>query len=171
VASDVVVPEVGELGMDVTLVRWLKQPGDPVAVGEVLFELDTEKTVVEVEAWTAGTLADVVAAAGDTVRPRQIVARILAPGEAAAPGAGDAGDVQHETDARRPAAATAPDHGAAPDAPTMPAAAAQRAGASPRARALAREHGVDLAAITGTGPDGLITEGDVRGAIEGAGAS
>jgi pyruvate dehydrogenase E2 component (dihydrolipoamide acetyltransferase) len=162
-AHDVVVPEVGELGMEVTLVRWLKQPGDSVAVGDVLFELDTDKAVLEVEAYAAGTLAEVTAAAGDTVVPRQVVARLLEPGETADQ-TGEAG----VSDAPPASAPGTPPGGVTssspPAAPGATTARPSASGASPRARRLARELGVDIGAVAGTGAGGMVTERDVYAA-------
>jgi pyruvate/2-oxoglutarate dehydrogenase complex dihydrolipoamide acyltransferase (E2) component len=162
-ATDVVIPEVGETGMDVTLVRWLKAPGDPVAVGDILFELDTDKTVVEVEAWTAGTIVDLRVGPGDIVSPRQVIARILAVGEALETPAPDT--ILASTHA--PAAGDA-----APEAALSSAASgvSHRAdsvavSASPRARRLAADRGLDLATVVGTGADGFITERDVLAAM------
>lgn len=161
-ATDVVVPEVGEAGMDVVLVRWRKAAGDPVAVGDILFELDTEKTVVEVEAWTAGTLVDLMVQDGDVVAPRQIVARVLAPGEVAArtADAGTSADAVSST----PGGSGVPSStaGDRATAASTDAVGPPTAGVSPRARGLAREFGIDPSSIQGTGPGGLVTEHDVR---------
>jgi pyruvate/2-oxoglutarate dehydrogenase complex dihydrolipoamide acyltransferase (E2) component len=162
-ATDVVVPEVGELGMEVTLIRWLKLPGEAVEVGDVLFELDTDKTVVEVEAWAAGTLTDVRAAAGDTVAPRQVVARIVAIGEAAGGSSAAPGPIP-TTPIRAAGAAASSAAPAAPSIRATDAAGGVVVRASPRARALARELGTDLTTLAGSGPDGLITERDVLAA-------
>jgi pyruvate dehydrogenase E2 component (dihydrolipoamide acetyltransferase) len=169
VAVDVVIPEVGEMGMDVVFVRWRKDAGDTVAAGDILFELDTEKTVVEVEAWTAGILADLGVRDGDIVTPRQVVARILAPGEVStadpasadrpiatvpegtsASSAGPSGTGASSTGTAIPSG-THIDLGV-PDAPSV----------SPRARALARELGIDPSTLRGTGSGGMVTEQDVR---------
>jgi pyruvate/2-oxoglutarate dehydrogenase complex dihydrolipoamide acyltransferase (E2) component len=156
VAVDVVIPEVGEMGMDVVFVRWRKRAGDAVEVGDILFELDTEKTVVEVEAWTAGTLSDLRVTDGDLVTPRQVVARIVAAGEATP----DEADGRVEA-ASTPSALRADADSRASVAPSA-AASADGPSLSPRARALARELGIDPSAITGTGPGGMVTEQDIR---------
>ena len=169
-ASDVVVPEVGEVGMEVVFVRWLKAEGDEVAVGEPLFEVDTEKSVMEVEAYAAGTLIDLGVGEGDIIATRQVIARILAPGEerveavqqpseippqqASPPPGGSSGAV--ESSSAVPATSSGPPGAAAP----------RRTGLSPRARRVAKKLGVDTEGLTGTGPDGLITESDVRAAAE-----
>lgn len=169
-ASDVIVPEVGEVGMDVIFVRWLKAEGDEVAAGDPLFEVDTEKSVMEVEAYAAGTLSGLLVSDGDTVQTRQVIAQILAPGEDAAsvvaastpqpnpsspPPGGSTGTVASS-------AVPATDSGTAAPAPE------RQAGVSPRARRVAKKLGVDTAGLQGSGPDGLITESDVRAAAEGA---
>jgi pyruvate dehydrogenase E2 component (dihydrolipoamide acetyltransferase) len=147
VSVDVVVPEVGEIGMQVTFVRWLVDEGAMVKAGEPLFELDTEKALMEVEAAEDGQISGFRVHHGQLVEPRQIVAALRQPGDAeAAPLAGSA-------DAWSPEA-------------TPPAAG--RVAATPRARSVAIEQGVDLASIAGTGPEGSITEQDVRAAAPGA---
>jgi pyruvate dehydrogenase E2 component (dihydrolipoamide acetyltransferase) len=165
-ASDVIVPEVGELGMDVTFVRWLKDVGDDVAIGDPLFELDTEKSTMVVEAYAAGRLADLRASEGDIVAPRDVIGRILgaieSPDESATAqvpvippepvsGADDSSAAPGMGSGTRP--------GEAPDG-TRPL------GASPRARRLAAELGLDIDTLSGRGPDGLITEADVRAAAQ-----
>ena len=159
-ATEVIVPEVGEVGMDVTFVRWLKDEGDEIRTGEALFEVDTAKAVMEVEAYVDGRLADLRVSEGDLVTPHQVVALILAPGE--------------ELAAARAGAAPIGSAPAEPEPPTAEgtlsvestsSGAAGRPGASPRARRLARDSGVDLATVRGTGSDGLITQADVERAV------
>jgi len=171
-ATEVIIPEVGEVGMDVTFVRWLKGEGDEVRTGEALFEVDTAKAVMEVEAYVDGRLADLRVQAGDLVTPHQVVALIVGLGEersAARVGAeavGPAAAAVVAGDAPAAAVPTEPEPGGVPSVSSGPAG---RPGSSPRARRLAREKGVDLATVTGTGADGLITEGDVdRAAAAGA---
>lgn len=77
VAVEVIVPEVGEAGMEVTFVRWLKSEGDYVREGEPLFELDTEKSTVEIEAFEEGKLVDLQVSEGDSVEPKQVVASLV----------------------------------------------------------------------------------------------
>ena len=142
-ATEVVVPQAaaGE-GMELTLARWLKREGDEVRAGEPLFELDSEKTTLEIEAVEDGILSVVQAAEGETVEPRQVVAYLLAPGE--------------ELPVRR-TSAPAVSYGSAN--------VGHAAGVTPKAMELALAHGVDLAAIAGTGPGGFITTRDVQTAI------
>lgn len=70
---DIVVPQVGEAVAEVTLVRWLKTVGDSVTKGDVLFEVDTDKSVVEVEAFDSGRLVEIRQGDGATVNPRDVV--------------------------------------------------------------------------------------------------
>jgi secondary thiamine-phosphate synthase enzyme len=166
-ATEVVIPEVGEVGMDVTFVRWLKAEGDEVHAGEPLFEVDTAKAVMEVEAFVDGRLTSLQVKDGDMVTPHQVVAVILAPGEEP-PAAGQEADRElaaPPSTAERTAGEPAP---VEPAAAAPPAGAGTRPGASPRARRLAREKGVDLSVVTGSGPGGLITELDVERAASAA---
>ncbi len=171
-ASDVIVPEVGEVGMEVVFVRWLKAEGDEVAVGDPLFEVDTEKSVMEVEAYAAGTLTGLTVSEGDTVQTREVIARILAPGEdagaiapsnpvqpdpASSPPSGSSGTVDSSS--------AVPSTGSDSTAPPAPS---RRGRVSPRARRVAKQLGVDPAELSGSGQDGLITEADVRKAAEAA---
>lgn len=73
---DVVIPQVGEAVSELTIVKWLKAVGDYVEEGEFLFELDTEKSVMEIESVYTGTLTRIIAEAGGKVSPLQVVARI-----------------------------------------------------------------------------------------------
>jgi secondary thiamine-phosphate synthase enzyme len=156
-ATEVIVPEVGEVGMDVTFVRWLKGEGDEIRAGEALFEVDTAKAVMEVEAYVDGRLADLRVGEGDLVTPHQVVALILSPGEelSAAPAAAVPSEVAPAEQGLRAGGGT-------PSVEGTPPGPAERPGASPRARRLARDRGVDLATVRGTGADGLITEADVE---------
>lgn len=158
-ASDVVVPEVGEVGMDLTFAGWLKQEGDAVTTGEPLFELNTDKVTLAVEAYVDGTLVDLRAVAGEVVVPHMVVATILAPGEVRA----SDGDAVLRTPAEAPSPGTA-------DSSAVPGVSVPRGsspgGASPKARRLAGEAGLDLASVQGSGPEGLITERDVQALIE-----
>jgi pyruvate dehydrogenase E2 component (dihydrolipoamide acetyltransferase) len=172
-ASDVIVPEVGELGMEVTFVRWLKAAGDQVAVGDPLFEVDTEKSVMVVEAYSKGVLVDLAAKDGDLVAPRQVIARLLAPDEPLTSTIPPVSVPAHPSsiEPERPSGAVASSAGPAVDpgsegSEDVPARAPRSSMAmSPRARRVAKELGADPATIRGTGPDGIITEADVRAAV------
>jgi pyruvate dehydrogenase E2 component (dihydrolipoamide acetyltransferase) len=136
------------------VVRWLKKEGEEVIRGEVIAEIETDKATVEYEAYTGGVMAMIVAAEGVTIPVGGLIAVITAPGEAIPE------DIL--TDAAlaaspAPAASEAP----SPGASAAPAESDGEVRASPLARRLAKERGVDLSAITGTGPGGRITEADI----------
>jgi pyruvate dehydrogenase E2 component (dihydrolipoamide acetyltransferase) len=158
---EVIVPEVGEVGMDVTFVRWLREEGAEVHEGDPLFEVDTLKAVMEVQAYANGRLAAVTAREGDIVQPHQVLAVLLEPGESVEPQA---------TEPIPPSVADVP---SGPAPVTTPAAGATmgKSPVSPRARRVASEIGVDIDSVVGTGPDGLVTERDVRDAAAAPAAS
>lgn len=151
-ATEVIMPQMGFDMKEGKVVRWLKKPGEPVNRGEVLAEIETDKAVVEVEAFAGGVLRQIVVQEGVTVPVGETIAVI-----------GGADEPLPE----RPATKVTPAAGnsAAPaiSAPAQPAApAGERAKASPVARRLAEERGIDLSKMTGTGPGGRITEKDVE---------
>ncbi len=168
-AIDVIVPEVGEVGMDVTFVGWLKGEGEFVRSGEPIFELDTEKTTIQIEALADGRLVDLAVRPGDIVRPRQVIARIV---EAEESGGVEVAVPRAEgiaTPAGQLAEESASVQGGAPVEEGRSGQSPFRV--SPRAKRLATEAGIDLARVRGTGVDGLITEADVRAALHAGGVS
>lgn len=158
---DVIVPQVGEAIAEVTLVRWLKQVGDPVSKGEPLFEVDTEKATFEIEAFADGTLAEILAPDGTSVTPLQVVAK-LAP---------NAGEAEMEPAHAAPTPAPSVERRPSTPAPAPPRARPAKLLATPRARRLARELGIDLAGVVGSGDRGTINVDDVNRAAEGHPAS
>jgi pyruvate dehydrogenase E2 component (dihydrolipoamide acetyltransferase) len=145
-----------------TIVRWLKSEGEPVQKGEPLFELDTDKVTQEVEAEAAGVLLKIAVPEGD-VPVGQTVAFIGAEGEDV-PEVAATAPPQEETkpvDAEPAPAQEAPQE-------AVVAAGNGRVKASPLARRIARERGVELSGIRGTGPDGRIVAEDVEQAEAGA---
>jgi pyruvate dehydrogenase E2 component (dihydrolipoamide acetyltransferase) len=162
------------------VLRWLKSDGDSVAKGEALLEVETDKVTVEVEAPAAGMLGGLRAAEGDDVPVGEPVAFVLEPGESAPePAAATAEPRAEARDAApEPAAATAEPRAEARDA--APAETGARADeprprrklASPKARRLAREHGVDLDSVAGSGPHGSVLAADLEDAAhDGAGGA
>lgn len=160
-ATDVIMPALGiaqETGM---LVNWLKAEGEPVTKGEPLMEVETDKATVEIEAPASGILASVTAAVGDNIPVGQTIAVILAPGESLPERPG-------------PVSTSPPDPSVSPAVPPMSnriveAAASSTVGriaASPAAKRIAREKGIDLAALKGTGPERRIVAEDVLRAAE-----
>ena len=155
-ATNVVMPQMGYDMREGTVVRWHKEEGETVNRGEVIADIETDKATVEFEAYTGGVLGRIVAAAGVAVAVGELIAIITDPGEA----------VPDAPAASAPAAA-APGTAAAPVVAAPATEAAVPAGdgqvrASPIARRLARERGIDLALVAGSGPNGRITERDVE---------
>ena len=161
-AAEVKVPRLGQGMESGTIVRWLKAEGDRVEKGEPLYELDTEKATQEVEADVAGVLLKISVREGD-VPVGQTIAFVGEEGEeVAAESADSAADepVEPESPPVQP-----PER--QPEVPVRPVPSDGRVKASPLARRIARERGVDLAGLTGTGPDGRIVAEDVERASAG----
>lgn len=153
---EIVVPQVGEAVAEITLLHWFKREGDPVRRGEALFEVDTDKAVVEVEAFCDGAVSRILVPAGNAVMPQQAVALLATMEELAATqstGGPNAfqGPAALTTNPAPLARHTAP---TGTDARSVPA--------SPKARRLAKELGIDLTMVVGTGVDGLIIAEDVQ---------
>jgi 2-oxoglutarate dehydrogenase E2 component (dihydrolipoamide succinyltransferase) len=151
-ATDILVPTLGESVTEATVVQWLKQPGEAVAVDDPLVELETDKVTLEVNASAAGELAEVVAAADENVEVGALLGRIA----------------EGETAKTAPAKTVpTPAEPAEPEKSSAPAAKPPEAAAlSPAVRKLVEDNKLDPAAIAGTGKDGRITKEDVLAAIE-----
>jgi pyruvate dehydrogenase E2 component (dihydrolipoamide acetyltransferase) len=156
-----------------TLLAWLKGDGESVAQGEPVMEIETDKVTVEIEAPASGLLGGICANEGDVIPVGQTVAWILAPGEPV-PGEGPAAELDRISVApvtRPPAKEPGADRarvrkdGLPEQVQAEPADGGARLfPASPKARRLARERGLDLESLTGTGPDGAILAADVLAA-------
>lgn len=159
-AFSVVMPALEMAQETGRLIAWRKKEGDRVTKGEPLLEIETDKAVVEVEAPADGVLAGIKAAEGADIPVGQTIAWIVAPGE------------QLPADAASEAAAPAAratSHARAEHPPATPVAAATPAAGSgarisPKARRLAKELGVDIATVRGSGAGGEILASDVQGA-------
>ena len=151
-AVEVTMPDLGTSVDQVTLVKWLKDEGDRIRRGDALCTVETDKAAVELESYADGVLLRRVVTEGTVVEKGQLIAYVGQPGEEIpeppAP----------PTEQASPSAA-APAAEALPETPKSVSAAA-----SPLIRNLARREGVDLSAVTGTGPGGRITRQDVRAA-------
>src|SRR6516164_6481794 len=146
------MPKLGHAMTEGTVLQWHKRAGDQVTRGELVLTVETDKAEVEVEAPASGVLARLSAAQGEVVQVGGELAVIAINGESIPA-------------AIAPTPATPGSTAAAPDLQVRaPAAAARgtRVIASPRAKRIAAEAGVDLGRISGSGPDGMITEDDVR---------
>jgi pyruvate dehydrogenase E2 component (dihydrolipoamide acetyltransferase) len=166
---EVVMPRLSDSMEEGTILKWLKSDGDDVKSGDELVEIETDKATMTYEADTSGTLR-ILAPEGETLPVGAPIAQL---GEGAvAPAA-----VPAEPQVRAAAVAAAPAP-AAPEPPPAPAPAEQlvsdgnggRPTASPVARRLARERGIDLSAVQGTGPGGRIVKADVEAVGGGAAA-
>ncbi len=163
-ATEVKLPRLGQGMESGTIVRWLKAEGDAVRKREPLYELDTDKVTQEVESDFDGVLLKIVVAEGE-VEVGSTIAMIGSDGAAdAAPpdGAADADRASAPADADGTAADEASPPAVATHLASAARAGAGRIKASPLARRIARERGVDLAALAGTGPDGRIVAQDVE---------
>jgi pyruvate dehydrogenase E2 component (dihydrolipoamide acetyltransferase) len=183
-ATDVVMPQMGESIFEGTITKWLKKPGDKVERDEPLFEISTDKVDAEIPSPSAGVLKEIKVNEGQTVPIQTVVAVIDGAGAAAATSAPAQAPAPAKPAA--PAAAAAPPPAARPTAPApvapaasptpaAPAAAApQRSGgerihSSPLVRRMAAEHGIDLTTIPGTGAGGRISKQDIEAVIAAGG--
>jgi pyruvate dehydrogenase E2 component (dihydrolipoamide acetyltransferase) len=164
-AISVVMPALEMAQETGKLLAWRKKEGERVTKGEPLLEIETDKAVVEVEAPADGILAGITADAGAVIPVGETIAWLVAPGEkppakstAAAPAARATSGATKQVSAAAAAPAAAKAAGATPQI-------------SPKARRLAKELGVEISQIRGTGPDGTITSEDVQGAAESKGAA
>ena len=160
-AVSVVMPALEMAQETGKLVSWKKKEGEQVAKGEMLLEVETDKAVVEIEAQAEGVLGGVSAKVGDVVPVGQTIAWLLKPGEK--PPAATAPTQTGRTMDSRPAVATTIPASAAPEAtPSGPVRV------SPKARRLAKELGVDVSRLRGSGPEGEIVADDVQAAASAA---
>lgn len=152
-ATTVTMPKMGFDMVEGKLLRWLKKVGDPVKAGEPLAEIETEKVNIEFEAPASGVLKAVLIEEGTTVPVGTPIAIIGAPDEPV--------ELPRPAPAQAPIAPTpAPSPAPSPAVPP-PAAPGGRVKASPLARRLAREAGIDLREIPGTGPGGRVVKRDI----------
>jgi pyruvate dehydrogenase E2 component (dihydrolipoamide acetyltransferase) len=177
-AVDVVMPQMGESIFEGTITKWLKKPGDKVERDEPLFEISTDKVDAEIPSPSAGVLKEIKIAEGQTVPIQTIVAVIDGAGAAVAaaptpapPAAKPAPVAAQQTPA--PAKPATPPPAVVPttSAPAASAIAstsasgAERIHSSPLVRRMAKEHGIDLNSLEGSGAAGRITKEDIESAI------
>ncbi len=161
---NILMPALSPTMTEGKLSKWVKKEGDKVKAGQVLAEIETDKATMEVEAVDEGTLAKILVPAGtDGVKVNTLIAILLEDGEDAAALKNASNDVK--APAAAPKAETAP--AAAKPAPAPQPVAHQASGnriyASPLAKRLAKEKGIDLATIKGSGPHGRIVKSDLEG--------
>jgi pyruvate dehydrogenase E2 component (dihydrolipoamide acetyltransferase) len=183
-SSQVTLPRLGQ-GMETgTIVRWLKSEGENVEKGEALYELDTEKVTQEVEAEASGVLLKILAGEGEEIEVGKAIAVIGEQGEDVPEGEAEDPTEVSEDDAQEEGS-PAPEREderergreEAPEGPSEPEQSVEstnggRVKASPLARRIARERGIELSALRGTGPEGRIVAEDVeRASATGAAAA
>jgi 2-oxoglutarate dehydrogenase E2 component (dihydrolipoamide succinyltransferase) len=183
--TNVVMPQMGESVAEGTVVRWIKQVGDTVDRDEPLFEISTDKVDAEIPSPAAGRLIEIRVKEGETVPVDTVVAVLAQPGEAVAEAAASGGAPAGAEVAAAAPGAAGPGAAAAESAsePALPAGAStpaaelsgealrdhlRRTKSSPLVRRIAREHGIDLARLRGTGVGGRVTKADILKHLEGA---
>jgi len=147
-ATDILMPKWGLTMKEGKLSKWLKSEGDSVKKGEAIFEVETDKITNTVEAVADGVLFQIIVPVGDTVAVKTVVGVVAAEGETP--------DVKEVSDA-----AVAKKKPAAEGGPSSTAKTGEFVLATPIARRLAKKQNIDLADVTGTGPNGRVTEKDV----------
>lgn len=179
-ATDILVPTLGESVSEATIGRWFKKPGDTVAADEPLVELETDKVTLEVNAPAAGQLGEILVKDGETVEPGAVLGSIVEGGKAAEKGASkpapkSAEPAETKTQSREekgegkaakeaPAQESSASYGSHGDAPPAGGRGADESG--PAVAKLARESGIDPASLNGSGKDGRVTKGDMLAAID-----
>ena len=152
--AEVVMPALGMAQETGKVLRWFKEDGAPVAKGEPLLEVETDKVTVEVEAPADGTLAGLTVAEGAEVPVGTVIAFVLADGEQLAAVDDRVGVPDH---------VPAGQEGRAAAVPAMPSRRPTGRLASPKARRLAEAQGIDLTTVVGSGPGGAVTAADLDG--------
>ena len=185
------MPQLGETVAEGKITKWFKAAGDAVKPGDNLFEIETDKTSMEVPSTTSGTLTEIRFKVGDVAKVGAVVAVISGVGAAATPAAASSAHSResgarragpravtsgvatrpavHSTPMPRPAAPMDPFHAVrTPERNFGPAKLASGTAVTPLARRLAGERGIDLTRISGSGPHGRIVAADVERAMPGA---
>jgi pyruvate dehydrogenase E2 component (dihydrolipoamide acetyltransferase) len=175
---ELLMPKMGDAMEEGTILRWLKKEGERIEPEDLVAEIQTDKATIEIPATDGGTLTSILIKEGETVAvgtPIAVLdgaaggaAKSAAPAAAAAPQAKAAPGREQTPDSDAPSPrALEQDHGGrhAQASAGGPAAGGSRVKSSPLARKVAEEHGIDIAALTGTGPGGRIIEADVEDAL------
>ena len=167
--ADVTMPRLSDTMEEGTIASWLKKPGEKVDRGEVIAQIETDKATMDLTAFEAGTLQEILAPEGSTVAIGQPVARI-GNGKAAPAVAAPAKAAPAAEKAASPAEKPAPAAEAATPEPANvappPLQTDGKTRASPMARHIAAEHDLDLSHIQGSGPQGRVIRADVEAAVK-----
>src|SRR5581483_1972745 len=170
-ATEIVMPQMGESIVEGTITKWLKKPGDKIQRDEPLFEISTDKVDAEIPAPASGVLQEIKVAEGATVQVNTVVGSIAADGESAAAAPAKAAPApQAATPAPETRQAPPPTPAETPQqkqaAAPAPQEEAEHARSSPLVRKIARENNVDLSQVSGTGLGGRITKQDITAFLE-----
>jgi pyruvate dehydrogenase E2 component (dihydrolipoamide acetyltransferase) len=184
--TDIIMPQMGESIVEGTITKWLKKPGDKIQRDEPLFEISTDKVDAEIPAPASGVLQEIKVAEGTTVGVNTVVGTIAADGEAVAkPASAPPAEKpiaekvierkeEKKDDKKEEKKIASVPPSAAPQPPAMSSASNngddEEARSSPLVRKIAREHGVSLSQISGTGLGGRITKQDIMSFIESQGS-
>jgi pyruvate dehydrogenase E2 component (dihydrolipoamide acetyltransferase) len=171
--TDILMPALSPTMEEGVLAKWHVKVGDTVSAGDVIAEIETDKATMEVEAVDEGEVLEILVAEGsEGVKVNTVIARLKGEGGAAAPKAPKAEPAAPAADAGKASSAPAPAAGpsTASRSPSPARGEDKRVFASPLARRIARDAGLDLSAIKGTGPRGRIVRADVEAAAKGGGA-
>src|SRR5882724_2741643 len=171
---EIQMPKLSDTMTEGTLVAWKKKKGDKVSAGDVIAEIETDKATMEWESPEDGTLTEIYVEEGGKVDVGQRIAFIGEEGEAApkeekkAPEKKETAPPQKDVEAGVSPASESREKRAEPERPARPPLqeSEARVKASPVARRIAAELGVDLGSVKGTGPEGRVTETDVRAAAK-----
>src|SRR6266852_5433844 len=188
-AVDIVMPQMGESIVEGTITKWLKKPGDKVERDEPLFEISTDKVDAEIPSPSAGVLKEIKVGEGKTVPIQTVVgvidaagdgaaaakaapapipaSKVAEPARPAAPAPAAKPQIMPPAQAPRPAAAAPASAAASGPGPVPSRAAGERIHSSPLVRRMAKEHGIDLATIPGTGAGGRISKQDIEAYLAG----
>ena len=173
--TDIIMPQMGESIVEGTITKWLKKPGDKVQRDEPLFEISTDKVDAEIPAPASGVLQEIKVSEGSTVGVNTVVGTISVDGEAAAAPAKAAPAASapvpeakppEKKEEKKPAASAPAPVSSATACPQPAEDGAEEARSSPLVRKIAREHGVNLSQLAGTGLGGRITKQDIMAFIE-----
>lgn len=167
-STTVSMPQLGETVTEGTVLRWMKQVGDSIAQDEPIVEISTDKVDTEIPSPAAGVVAELLVDEGAVIEVGTAMAVITHEGEEAPAAAESPPPPEPDAEPPPPAAVNREEPPSPPPAPAAPAPAGGAAAAflSPVVRKLAREHGIDPAAVQGTGRDGRVTRNDVLAYIE-----
>ena len=176
------MPKLSDTMTEGTLVRWLKQEGDEIEIGDIIAEIETDKATMEMEAFDEGVLSQISVAEGGKAPVGEVIAVLLEPGEES--GAATPAPAAQATPEPTPAAPAVAESQAPPmisnalasaaaalKSSSQPTSGAERIKASPLAKKIADAEGSDLTSISGTGPGGRIVKADLAGGSKAAPAS